>query len=228
MNAALEKIRNQLPKSASEGVGEGPLPELPTTADLYQEFQDRIKKLDDPLVTYLFESEDLTDNENVLRAFSQSYRPKGSKIDKFQKMNTEIRSLLLIITPNPYASVHQEQLNLLTDTSLDSQQRYTIANEINRTTHSLIAPWLEKPEGSLAASKSGGGKRQRKNTATRKSNAQKARKPNSARGNKSGTRRRGRFAHSRSLLRKKLAGHRERSQKARSKPNQRTRRPQRK
>jgi chemotaxis protein histidine kinase CheA len=228
MNAALEKIRNQLPKSASEGVGEGALPELPTTADLYQEFQDRIKKLDDPLVTYLFESEDLTDNENVLRAFSQSYRPKGSKIDKFQKMNTEIRSLLLKITPNPYANVHQEQLNLLTDTSLDSLQRYTIANEINRTTQSIIAPWLEKPEGSLAASKSGGGKRQRKYTATRNSTARKARKSNSARGNKSGTRRRGRFARSRSLPRRKLAGHQERSQKVHSKPNQRTRRPQRK
>ena len=236
IDAELEKIRNQFPKSKSEGVGEeespsateAALPELPTTADLYKGFEKSIEKLDDPFITHLFHRQDLTEDRDVLAEFVKIYKPKVGKIDEFQNMNTEIRSLLLKITLDPYANVHQEQVNLLTDNTLSSQQRYDIANEINRTTQSIIVPWLEKPEGLLVTTKSGGGKRQRKYPATRKSNAQKARKPNSARGSRSGTRRRGRFARSRSLPRRKPAGNRDRSQNVRSKPNRRTRRSQRK
>ncbi len=241
INAALDIIRTRFTKSKPEGGTEEESstkvaqPELPTTADLYKTFQDRIEKLADPFVPDLFKRQDLN-KDGVLDEFAETYSPKSSNIDELKNFNAEIRSLLLKITLDPYANVHQEQLNLLTDKSLDSQERYAISNEINRTTQSIIAPYLEPPKGTISLSmtakpekaKAGGGKRRRKNSATRRSNAQKARKPNSARGNRSGTRRRGRFARSRSLPRRKLAGNRDRSQKVCSKPNQRTRRPQRK
>lgn len=175
----------------------------------------------------MFNNEKFDTDNSVLEAFAESYRPKGGQIDKFQEMNAEIRSLLLKITPDPYANIHREQLNLLTGERLTSQERYAISNEINRTTQSIIAPYLQAVDGTLST-KSGGGKRRKTNTATRKSYAKKGGKPNSARGNRSGTRRRGRFGRSRSLPRKKGVG--ERSRDGHSKPNQRarTRRPLRK
>ena len=217
---------------------------------VYNNFNVYVAKLKEPednpknLVFYNILMSDVGKTENDTENYVlEKYKKQGiaspedlaQSVKKLQKMNAEIRSLLLKITPDPYGPVYREQINLITGTIPD-EERYVVTNQINRITQSIIAPYLEPPKGTISLSmtakpekvKAGGGKRRKKNMATRKSNAKKGGKPNSARGNRSGTRRRGRFARSRSLPRRKPAGNRDRSQKVRSKLNRRTRRSQRK
>ena len=144
--------------------------------------------------------------------------------------NNRIYKLIIEISPNPYAAVYQGTLSRVDG---KTKQTYEVVNRNNRTTHGIIDPYINPVNGRLvlaAASspateiKGGAAKRKRRAVRTKKPK----RKSSSAGVSKSGTRRRGRFAHSRSSRDKKaapgLAAQRRRRTRRAQKPRRKSQR----
>ena len=123
-------------------------------------------------------------------------------IAQAQSWNSRIYTLIVKFSPNPYAVVYQDTVE---NAKARESESYEQANRNNGIILSIINPYLNPVDGTLklgaAAKKGGSARRKRRVTKTRKPQ----RKSSSAGASKSGTKRRGRFARSRSSPHKKVA-----------------------
>ena len=200
-------------KNKVAGLKEDP---KPATWEPYKEYDDYAASAElNPILQAIFNGRDQkgkpigTEDQAIeyaermlLGKYDLSIQGLKEAVAQAQSRNSRIYTLIVKFSPNPYAVVYQDTVE---NAKAGKSESYEQANRNNGIILSIINPYLNPVDGTLelgAAAKKGGSVR-------RKRGLIKTRRPrresSSAGSSKSGTKRRGRFARSRSSPYKKVA-----------------------